>query len=93
MSLRTYTIERTCRTTRTTTVQMDESLHQRAINGNIAARNKICILVKQRLGLSGYVAWGSFTITIDQPPLETGTCDDCAWCNLGNHHQCQPCTL
>lgn len=50
MSLRTYTIERTCRTTRTTTIEMEESLYRTAVTGNTAARNKICIIVKKRLG-------------------------------------------
>lgn len=93
MSLRTYTIERTCRTTRTTTIEMEESLYRTAVTGNTAARDRICIMVKRRLGLSGYVAWGSLRITLDQPPLISGACDDCAMCDLGNHHQCRKCTL
>lgn len=95
MSLRTYTIERTVRTTRTATIQMDESLYQRALDGNTAARNKICILVRESLRLSGYVAWGSFTITPDKSsgPSSAGVCDDCAWCDTGNHHQCRKCSL
>lgn len=93
MPILTYTVERTCRTTRTTTIQMDEGLYRTAANGNIAARNKICIMVKKRLGVSGYVPWGSLTFTLEQPPLLSGACDDCAMCDLGNHHQCRKCTL
>ena len=94
MSRRTCTVTiSTNRTTRTTSIDIDERLYQAAVNGNKAARDRICIIVKQKFRLSRYVAWGSFTIDLDQPPLKTGVCDDCAWCNLGNHHQCKPCTL
>jgi hypothetical protein len=26
-------------------------------------------------------------------PVRVQECDDCAWCDIGNHHQCRNCTL
>lgn len=89
MTIRTYTV---VRGSRTTTLEMDSSLYERAVIGNKGARDSISIRVKEKFRLKRYVSWGSFTIT---PPVTTtaGSCDECAWCDIGNHHQCKNCTL